>query len=154
MNVTMTKFGYPESLVGESEHWVVVVRPKQITAGSLVLIARSEARALPDLSLAEVSELPRVTALIESSLQEVVGFSKINYLALMMVDPHVHFHVIPRYSGVRSVGGTVLPDVAWPGPPDLSSGREVESADMSEVVVALRAAWTRAVSSHEDSPSA
>ena len=27
--------------------------------------------------------------------------TKINYLAYMMIDNHVHFHVIPRYSKIK-----------------------------------------------------
>jgi diadenosine tetraphosphate (Ap4A) HIT family hydrolase len=42
--------------------------------------------------------------------------SKINYLMLMMVDPHVHFHVLPRYEGDRSHGGIEVVDAGWPGP--------------------------------------
>ena len=32
------------------------------------------------------------------------AYERINYLMLMMVDPHVHFHVIPRYSGEPRMG--------------------------------------------------
>ena len=45
---------------------------------------------------------------------------------LMMVDPHVHFHVIPRYDGSRSFGGMSFPDRAWPGPPDLKSAVAID----------------------------
>ena len=33
---TMLKFGYPDSLVHEYAHWVVLIRPKQVTMGALV----------------------------------------------------------------------------------------------------------------------
>ena len=36
---------------------------------------------------------------------------------LMMVDPNVHFHVIPRYEGTRAWAGLDFPDAGWPGPP-------------------------------------
>ena len=49
------------------------------------------------------------------------AIERINYLMLMMVDPHVHFHVIPRYSGSREWGGLEFADQGWPGPPDLKS---------------------------------
>ena len=40
---------------------------------------------------------------------------------LMMVDPHVHFHIIPRYAGERSSTAATFADTGWPGPPDLKS---------------------------------
>ena len=60
-------------------------------------------------------------AAIERALTAFCGYERINYLMLMMVDPHVHFHVIPRYSG--RAHGTALnsPTPAGPGRPDLKS---------------------------------
>ena len=44
-NATITKFGHPASLVRDYEHWVVLLRPAQVTAGSLVLAAKGDATA-------------------------------------------------------------------------------------------------------------
>ena len=44
---------------------------------------------------------------------------------LMMVDPNVHFHVIPRYSEPRRWNGIEFPDAGWPGPPQLASSVEL-----------------------------
>jgi diadenosine tetraphosphate (Ap4A) HIT family hydrolase len=52
-------------------------------------------------------------------LRATVAYERINYLMLMMVDPDVHFHVIPRYAGQRDFAGTSFPDGGWPGPPQL-----------------------------------
>ena len=121
MNATMEKFGWPTTLVREFEHWVVLARPAQPTLGSLVLAAKSDATAFGDLPEAAHTELKQVTAAIEAALAKAVGYTKLNYLMLMMVDPHVHFHVIPRYSGTRQWDGLDLTDQGWPGPPDLKS---------------------------------
>ena len=43
-------------------------------------------------------EMGAVVADIERALKAAFAYEKINYLMLMMVDPNVHFHVIPRYS--------------------------------------------------------
>ena len=48
-NETMLKFGYPGSLIREYEHWAVMLRPAQVTLGSLVLAARSDATAFGQL---------------------------------------------------------------------------------------------------------
>ena len=47
---------------------------------------------------------------------------------LMMVDPHVHFHVLPRYAQTRVFDGVQFPDTGWPGPPDLKSATDLGRA--------------------------
>ena len=42
---TIEKFGYPASLIGELQHWMILLRPAQVTLGSLVLAAKSDVRA-------------------------------------------------------------------------------------------------------------
>jgi len=127
MNATIEKFGWPATLVAEFDHWVVLLRPAQPTLGSLVLAARSDATAFGDLPGEAHAELKTVTAAIEAALTHAVGYAKINYLMLMMVDPHVHFHVIPRYEGERSAAGLTIVDAGWPGQPDLGSAVKIGS---------------------------
>ena len=121
VNATIEKFGFPASLVREYEHWLVLVRPAQVTLGSLVLAAKSEATAFGRLPPDAFAELAAVTAAIETGLTAFCSYERLNYLMLMMVDPHVHFHVIPRYSDPRRWNGLALADQGWPGPPDLKS---------------------------------
>ena len=40
---TLRRFGHPASEVTRYEHWSVLVRPEQVTTGSLVLCALSDA---------------------------------------------------------------------------------------------------------------
>ena len=127
MNATIEKFGFPATLVAEFEHWVVLLRPAQPTLGALVLAAKSDATAFGDLPADAHAELKTLTAAIEAALTQAVGYAKINYLMLMMVDPHVHFHVLPRYDGERSGAGLTVADAGWPGQPDL--GQAVKLAD-------------------------
>ncbi|MFS0736591.1 HIT family protein [Sphingomonas sp. 1P06PA] len=119
MNATIEKFGYPGTLVAEFDHWLVLLRPAQPTLGSLVLAARSDATAFAELPAAAHAELKLVSTAIETALAKVVGYQRINYLMLMMVDPHVHFHVIPRYEGDREWGGERFEDAGWPKLPEL-----------------------------------
>ncbi len=120
-NPTMVKFGYPETLLVEQEHWVVLLRPAQVTLGSLVLAAKGDAKAygeLPDEAFREQGMLVRA---IEQALAKFCAYERLNYLMLMMVDPNVHFHVIPRYSEPRRWQELEFPDLGWPGPPELKS---------------------------------
>lgn len=131
MNETISNFGFPETLVAEFDHWMVLLRPAQPTLGSLVLVAKSEATSFGDLEPAAHAELAIVTRAIEKALRQAVGYQKINYLMLMMVDPHVHFHVLPRYEGGREQAGISIADSGWPGQPDLGSAVKLDNVQIA-----------------------
>jgi len=133
MNPTILSFAYPDSLVREFEHWVVLVRPDQVTLGSLVLAAKSDTTAYGDLPAEAFAEQGEIVASVERALRAFCAYEKINYLMLMMVDPNPHFHVIPRYSEARSWCGIEFPDAGWPRAPQLGNA------------VALSAEQTRAM---------
>ena len=126
MNPTVEKFGYPSTLVKEFEHWLVLLRPAQVTLGSLVLAAKGDATAYSELPREAFAEQAEAVAAIERALKRFVDYERINYLMLMMVDPNVHFHVVPRYSRARSWSGIDFPDAGWPGPPRLDAAVKLD----------------------------
>ncbi|HUQ72505.1 MAG TPA: HIT family protein [Planctomycetaceae bacterium] len=138
MNATIEKFGYPGTLIRDYRHWVLLLRPAQVTAGSLILAAKGDSTAYGELPTEAFAEQGLIVAELEQMLRRAVKMDKINYLMLMMVDPHVHFHVFPRYRGTRSFVGLELPDHGWPGPPDLKSAVELDSNAVSLAVELLR----------------
>ena len=140
-NETMVKFGYPGSLIREYEHWAVLLRPSQVTLGSLVLAAKSGATAFGQLPPGAHAELATVTRDIEAALLAEIGYDKINYLMLMMVDPNVHFHVFPRYEGSRSLAGMAIADAGWPGPPDLKSAPDLSEDALERLRERLSNGW-------------
>lgn len=142
-NETMQKFGYPATLVRDYEHWCVLLRPAQVTLGSLVLAAKSEARAFSALAVAAFAELAAITADIERAFEELPRAEKINYLMLMMVDPHVHFHVLPRYSGVRVFADVAFDDRGWPGPPDLKAAPPITAELFARLLQTVQSHWPR-----------
>ena len=58
--------------------------------------------------------------IIESTINKSFNYDKINYLMLMMIDPHLHFHVIPRYKTLRLFAGDKWTDHGWPTMPKFS----------------------------------
>lgn len=142
MNTTIEKFGWPESRVAEFEHWVVLARPAQPTLGSLMLAAKSDATAFGDLPADAHAELKTVSAAIEAALGKAVAYEKLNYLMLMMVDPHVHFHVIPRYEGAREWQGREFVDCGWPKVPDLGHAVALDGEDLDALVAWLKGWFT------------
>ena len=147
MNDTLKKFGYPDTLVTEYEHWCVLMRPAQPTLGALVLVHKGPETAFGDIPANAFAELATATAEIEASLKTFRPFERINYLMLMMVDPHVHFHVLPRYSTAQVFEGVSFPDVGWPGVPQLGSAIPPDADLRQALINALRAHWVREVAS-------
>jgi diadenosine tetraphosphate (Ap4A) HIT family hydrolase len=139
MNQTIEKFGYPGTLLKELDHWVILLRPAQVTLGSLVLAAKSDATAYSALPVEAFAEQAEAVRLIEGGLGTFCAYERINYLMLMMVDPNVHFHVIPRYSEARAWNGLEFADAGWPGPPQLSTAIPLSAEQVSALVAELSA---------------
>jgi diadenosine tetraphosphate (Ap4A) HIT family hydrolase len=140
-NPTARKFGYPRTLVAETEAWLVLVRPQQPTYGALVLVCKEEAEAFSDLGPAAFADLQVAVGGIERLLKSEVDYGRINYLMLMMVDRDVHFHVLPRYDGERSHAGQTFADAGWPGPPNLGAHVALDDHAAAALASKFAAAW-------------
>jgi diadenosine tetraphosphate (Ap4A) HIT family hydrolase len=133
MNTTLRRFGYPRSVVKEYLHWVVMIRPGQVTLGCTIIAAKSDCVSLGELTPDEAAQLPQVISDFERAVRRIAPASKFNYLALMMVDPNPHFHALPRYAAQVDRDGVAWTDVAFPNPPDLRSVPE-STAEQLEVI--------------------
>lgn len=134
-----TKFGHQSGEIFSTSHWSVVIRRKQVTLGSLVLICKRHAESMGGLTPEEGGDLPNAAKAIEQTLGAAFRPAKLNYLALMMVDRHLHFHVIPRYERERQVHGYTFKDPSWGGPPRLDAETPQDSV-VDAVLADLRAA--------------
>jgi diadenosine tetraphosphate (Ap4A) HIT family hydrolase len=56
---------------------------------------------------------------------------------LMMVDPNVHFHVIPRYSTPRTWNGVEFADSGWPGAPQLGSAVQLTAEQIARLTAEI-----------------
>ncbi|HUF86115.1 MAG TPA: HIT family protein [Thermohalobaculum sp.] len=140
-NATMHKFGWPATRIAELDHWAVMLRPQQVTLGALVLACKQPVRAFGEVSPAGFAELGAAVGAIERMLEAAVGYEKINYLMLMMVDPDVHFHVLPRHADEKTQGLVTVRDAGWPGPPRLDAYLEPGPDAADELIAHLRAHW-------------
>ena len=120
-NETLKAFDFPNSLVKAYEHWYVLLRPEQTTLGSLEMICKEPFTSYSDISEEVFKEQQIVIQHIEKVLQGRFRYDKINYLMLMMVDPVVHFHVIPRYEKSVAFCGDRFADSSWPKPPEFNA---------------------------------
>ena len=140
-NATMRKFGAPQTIIRSYDYWSVLLRPAQVTLGALVLAAHEPVTAFSQLSPASFTELHDVTRDIETALSKAFHFDKINYLMLMMVDPDVHFHVLPRYAQPKSFAGLEFTDAGWPAVPHLGRVNATDTAINQQIIEHLQSYW-------------
>ena len=141
-NPTAEVFGFPRTKVAETDSWLILVRPKQPTFGSLVLICKESAEAFSKLSPTAFADLKTATDGIERLLAKVVAYEKINYLMLMMIDKDVHFHVIPRYAGTREHEGRAFADAGWPAAPALGTSVDLDLDAAERLAQTLAQVWS------------
>lgn len=121
------KFRIPDLLIHRWAHWTWSIRPVHNTLGSGILSLNRFSARFGELTTDEAGELAFATKEIERRISVAFQPDKFNYLMLMMVDAHVHFHVIPRYAKPRNFAGTDWVDDGWPTLPSLSDGSGYEN---------------------------
>ena len=140
-NQTAVRFGYPDTLIREYDYWMVLLREPQATLGSLILCEKSAATEFSAISMESIQEMSMVIGDIERALKAAFSYEKINYLMLMMVDPNVHFHVIPRYSRSQSACGLTIADPGWPVVPQLGVAQEITPAERDALRAHISGYW-------------
>lgn len=117
-----TKFRVADLTVLKLDHWTWSMRPAHCTLGSGILSLNRFCTSLAGITPAEGSELATAAKEIERRLRSAFQIDKLNYLMLMMVDAHLHFHVIPRYATPRQFAEISWVDAGWPTLPALNEG--------------------------------
>ena len=141
-NATMRKFGAPQTIIHSFQYWSVLLRPAQVTLGAVVLAAHEPANAFSELSPASFAELHEVTNQLELALTKAFQYDKLNYLMLMMVDPDVHFHVIPRYGQPKLFTDREFVDAGWPAVPNLGHVNETDEKINQLIMDHIKSCWS------------
>ncbi len=141
LNATMRKFGAPHTVIREFKHWSVLLRPAQATLGAIVLVAHEPAKAFSELGQDSFTELHAVTNQLEFALTKAFQYDKLNYLMLMMVDPDVHFHVIPRYAQSQQFAEMEFVDAGWPAVPDLGQVNKTDKQINQLIMDHVKSCW-------------
>ena len=115
------KFKVKDMLIYETAYWQWTLRPSQPTLGCGVLSLKRAAEKMMDLTEEEGADLIRIIKVIEKTLYKAFPVKKMNYIMYMMVDFHVHYHIIPRYSENQNFDGVEFVDKGWPKPPVLDA---------------------------------
>lgn len=134
-----SKFRVEELLVHRSAHWVWSVRPVHSTLGAGILSLARYCEHMSDLLPEEAEDLARMCKVMEGTLRRFRNPKRVNYLMLMMVDSHLHFHVIPRYESDMEFGGRTWKDSGWPSFPSLGENADTEMIMLASIRDGLKA---------------
>ncbi len=134
------KFRVEELLLHRNDGWTVSLRPGACTLGACVISANRPHTSLADIDAGEAAALVAAVGWFERHARAAFGADKFNYLALMMVDDHLHFHALPRYADARELGGVSWTDPGWPGQPDLKHAATSDDRALAAVMAALAGA--------------
>lgn len=110
----MKKFKPESNTIKEFDHWIVLLREKQVTLGAVIIALKREVPSLAYLTAEEAAEFPAVVAWFEKLVVSLYHAEKFNYVAAMMKDNFVHFHAFPRYSTIFTKYSVKWEDKSWP----------------------------------------
>lgn len=127
------KFKVNNYKIYETDHWIWSLRPHQATIGAGILSLKRECTTFGELELEEFADLNNIIKVIEPTLKNTFQYDVINYLMLMMVDKHVHYHVFPRYQRPVEFLGETWNDIVWPKVPVLL-GEPLSDEKLQEII--------------------
>lgn len=133
-----TKFRVEELLLHRNAGWSVSLRPGACTLGAAVVSANRFHDSLGAIDPQEAADLADAVRWFEARVRAAFKADKFNYLALMMVDRHLHFHALPRYASEREAAGLTWRDGGWPKVPDLSADNGADDAALHQVRAILQ----------------
>lgn len=116
----MKRFEPEHYTIRTFKYWVVLLRKRQVTLGSVIVALRRDVPSFSMVCAEELAELSEVFYWYEKIIKDLYGAEKFNYIAAMMKDNFVHFHAFPRYRDTVLRHGIEWRDVYWPGAVELA----------------------------------
>jgi diadenosine tetraphosphate (Ap4A) HIT family hydrolase len=112
----LRKFKYGE-LIAETKFWLIILAPDQRNLGTLVIALKRDESNLSGLNDNEWSEFTILVRKLESALKNSFPVTMFNWGCLLNSaynvnppQPHVHWHLIPRYQKPFEFSGKLFKD--------------------------------------------
>ncbi len=109
---------FGQTKIREYKNWMTKINFKQPTLGSALIVPYKHITRLEELSKEEKEEYWEVIIDLEKSIRRAFNPDQINYQMLSNLEPHIHYHVIPRYRSIRNFSGMEWFDLNFPKNPD------------------------------------
>ena len=106
--------------ITRTSHWKVFLHPEQTYLGRSVITLKRHCGSLSAVTKEEWVDFIRLVKKIESSYKKALGATLFNWSCLMNnayqdtpPNPHVHWHLRPRYRKSVRLFGTVFEDIEF-----------------------------------------
>ncbi|GEM_PF-955987 len=132
------KFKIDDLEIAQSEGWILSLRPNQITLGSMVISSSEGFLNYSSIGEESYRGFFKMLSMAEEVSDKVFGSKRVNSISLMMKDPIIHYHIIPRYPSPVQFSGREWIDESWPAPPNFKEG-ETDSTILNEILNAISA---------------
>ncbi len=127
--------GKSPNLIAELDHSFVVLGDAQFYRGYCILLAKQHAHELFQLPLEVAQGLAGELRLVGHAIFNLVKPFKLNYECLGNLEPHVHWHIFPRYATEDEKYRTAP---VWERPAS-ERMRKLEEGDQRFIMASLRA---------------
>ena len=134
-------------VVLQNNFWTLVLNENQATLGRVFFALNRHETDIARLTDAEVLALCAFVRETKSALLALFAPDHFNYMFLMNLTPHVHFHIFPRYAQPAEFADQSFADSHYGDHYDPAESRVLD-ADAEEALIAvLRHALTQPVRS-------
>nr|WP_308572480.1 HIT family protein [uncultured Methanobacterium sp.] len=104
-------------LIGETEHWLIILAPDQRNLGTCVVALKRDEKELSRLKDEEWADFSQLVKKLESAMRKAFNSTHFNWGCLMNSAyqedppcPHLHWHFIPRYKNPVEFNGKIFDD--------------------------------------------
>ena len=130
-------------VVLQNDFWTLVLNENQATLGRVFFALNRHETDIARLSDAEVLSLWAFVRETKSALAALFAPDHFNFMFLMNLTPHVHFHIFPRYAGSREFHGQTFTDSFYGDHYDPAESRTLDTDAEAELISVLRRALTQ-----------
>ena len=125
------------SPLAEDDHWIIALNENQATLGRVYFVLKRHETDVAALTAAEQASLWGWVSKTRRALGVLFEPDHFNYMFLMNVVAHAHFHIYPRYREPRTFGGVEFTDARYGGHYDPSEERRIDDGTQSILAQAL-----------------
>lgn len=104
-----------ESEISVYAKTMVIGFPRPVKAGHVAVAPIRHVTSFGGLETSEAAELGRVCFEVGRAMEASLGAEHVYVLRVGDRDPHIHFHVLPKFPGEPSLGTYVFGSNGWRG---------------------------------------
>ena len=130
-------------VVLSNDFWTLVLNDNQATLGRVFFALNRHETDIAALSDAETLSLWAFVRETKAALAALFAPDHHNFMFLMNLTPHVHFHIFPRYASSREFAGQTFPDSRYGDHYDPAESRALDNAAEEQLIATLRHALTQ-----------